>query len=473
MPDVIEGFLIDTAFIDRVKSVHGILSTDANQIGAMTPHAITYFNTPTKMSDTRTAGTRAVGWAATTTSSLLVDSTVFPSFSNIYPSMTSAQIGALFAIVDRLAFMNDPTATSDVIEASLVGDATISEIYVAGSATRSINTTLVPVWLDNETQVPISVPNYVRFDISIPVGEVSTTATFLIYLNCDTFTQSYSKSTVVVVTPPLDYNTLLNAPIKSTTSNVFTAASLSATLAYKLQSPDMAISTMSGQASYSVTLVDGSDTVDVPFNLMYKGRFPTVSQIRDAIRSDIVASGVGTTDQWRVRAPGLFIISRFYIFPLWDKTYTKPTVVLNQAILQIRDLIKINQTVMVQAGLSVALETQAVIPSGYDDILLIAVPDASYTPTDETQDGSQYILDYFPDFQTCSSVEPIYALLSPDTQLFIKRLNDLLAKSSGASSTDVTPVTQEGTLSYYSVTVSELEICLITKECYMALVKEL
>ena len=206
--------------------------------------------------------------------------------------------------------------------------------------------------------------------------------------------------------------------------------------------------------------------------MWYKGKPPTVSQIRDAIRSDIVTSGVGTQAQWQTRTPGLYIIGRFYLFPLWDKTVTKSTTVLNQAIIENRDISAINKTAMAAEGLSVDIATESQFQSGYDGLVILVVPDASYVPMDTSLVWSAYLTDYFPDFQSCTSTDPIYALLDQNTQAFIMRLNTILAKASGATSTDTTATTVENQLIYYSITIGEIELCVVTKACYLALLKE-
>lgn len=472
MSDMIEGFLVDQAFTDRAKAVHGILSQDANQICSFTPHGTTYFNTPVKMTDPVNATDRKVAWTPSTKSTLLVDTTTFPAFSTLFQTMSSDQMSAFFRIIDRLAFRNDPAASIGAIDSELSTDTTLNVFYVAQSCARSGNFTPVNVWLDNETTQKISVPNFIQFDFALTIGAQQVVTSIIIYLNCDAFTQNYSKSTVKTVVAPLPYATLLSAPVKGSIGNVFATATLTAGLAYQTQQPDMALNTMSGICTFSVTLIDGMDSAEVPFNLLYKGKQPTVSQIRDAIRTALLTSGTGTEDDWRNRAPGLFIIARFYLFPLWDKTVTRPTTILRQNILQFRDIISLNKTAMLAAGLNVDIATEATFQSGYNGLMVLAVPDSSYVPMDQSLTGSKYLLDYFPDFQTCTSVEPIYALLTQNTQILIKRLNDILAKADGVATVDTTPVMQEGVISYYGITVGDLEMCVITKECYTKLIKD-
>ena len=472
MTNVIEGFLVDQAFIDRTQTVHGMLSSDPNQICSFTPNGTTFFNTPTKLTDSATAAQRSVAWVASTVSSLIVDTTVYPLFSTLTAEISKAQQSAIFRVLDRLAFRNNPTVAIATIDAELSVDTTLTGLYVAGSCSRSTVFTPTVVWLDNATQYPCSVPNFVQFDMSFTIGETQTVVTFLIYLNCDSFTQNYSMSTVKVVVPPLPYDTLLNSPVKSSVGNVFSTATMTANLAYSTQNQTISKSTISGELTFNVTLVDGTDTVDVPFTLWYKGKAPTVSQIRDAIRSALTASGVGTQAQWQARTPGLYIIARFYLFPLWDKVIAKDTVNLYQPMVDLKDIIALNKTAMAAAGLTVDIATEGLFQSGYNQIVLLTVPDASYVPMDTSLVGSKYLTDYFPDYQACTSVDPVYALLNQDTQSFIARLNTLLAKAAGATSTDTTATVTEGQLIYYSITIGEIEMCLITKECYQTLIKE-
>lgn len=463
-----ELFLLDLAFTDRVKTTNGILSPGTGKICSLTPHGASYINQSLYVVDRRDVTTRSVSWTPVTRPVLVMDTEVFAATDTALSGSSVSVTNTLFQLIDRLVFNYKATDTLATVEADLVTISDGSGVYVAGSASFSTSVVSTIVYNDDETTQQVSVPIFATLDVNLLTGTQTEVYQLKIYLSNDSWVSSYSETTIVSVVPPLDYPTLYTAPVATSTANIFSTATISTNLTYNTSQDPMSKESLSGITSFLVKLVDTSGSMNVPFNLLYKGRAPTVAEIRVAIRNAFVNSGTGSYDGWKSRAPNVFITSRFYLFPLWDKSVTKPTKKLYQDILELSDL----TTTINQIALSVSVPSDITLwqvwEAAYNRMVIVSVADPTSTAADGTTPLLR-LLTLFPDYQTCSSVDPDYAILSLSTQDMVKQVNYGLTQASGVTIATPYPVSQDGNLIYYSLVVDETELCLVTADGYTAL----
>lgn len=466
--NVAELFLLDLAFVDRIKTTNGIVSPGTSKICSLTPHGASYITKGLYLVDQRVAGTRAVSWTPVTRSTLLMDSAVFSDVNTALSTISIDVQDTLFALVDRLVFNYNATDTTAVIDAALTKISGGSNLYVAGSVILSTVAIATNVYNDDETTTQVTVPSFATIDVNLMTGSQTQVYQLKIYLSNDSWVTSYSKSTVISVIPPLDYATLYTAPIATSSANVFSTATISSTLSYNTTHDPMTAQTLSGVTTFLVKLVDTTGTTNVPFNLFYKGRVPTVAEMRVAVRTAMLASGTGDYNGWKARAPNVFITSRFYLFPMWGSAIQGSTKTLYPDIIEIADI----QTFITQATLSLSIPDDIlkyqVFEASYNRMMIISVADSTSTTADGTTPLLR-LLTLFPDYQTCSSIDPDYALLSTDTQDFIKQLNYALAQASGVTQTNPYVEAIDGNLKYYPLVVNETELCLVTKDGFTAI----
>lgn len=458
---LVEGFVIDQAFVDQTKAINSILVDDSVNIGSLTQKALSYFNDPSVFSDTRVASTRSVNWVASTQPKIVVDKTTFTDFTTTINALGSPITVGLFKIIDKLVFKYNSSVSHPTLETYLTTDTDTSPIYVAGSfeiATRVLTDT---VYLSPGITNSVQVPAFVRFSITVPSGSTTKQYDLTLFAASDEFITGYSASAIAAIVPPLPYSTIYSSSLVSTTDNVFSTGSLSANLSFNTSNTVLGTTPVSGIVPYTVVLTDtASNTVQIPFNILYKGRKPTGLEIRTAIRNAVLASGIGNEDGWKARIPGLFILGRFYLIPFWDKTYTKPNQVLFPNICDITALISVPNTILQSLGHGDVSSYTDIFPVYFNKMTIAAVPDLSGTL------DISHLKELIPDYQDYSSVDDNYVYMNSNTKNFSLNINNILSIDTNSTPTTQYYITDENILSFYTFNLDQYEMCVITKLCY-------
>ena len=464
---VVEGFILDQAFVDLTKNINGILTDNTAKVASLNQKALSYFTTPFFFTDTRTPSARVVNWASITKPSMMIDENAFTNFVNVVNNDGTSIAAGFFKIVDKLFFDYNSSTTTNVIETYLTTDADTSAIYVPGSFILSstiVNGTVYQVGESNQT---VGVPEFISFTIAILSGTTTENYEFTLYTSVSAFLNGYSVSTISAVIPPLPYTTLYSAPLLTSSDNIFTTSNTTANLQYNTTQALLGDTAVSGSTEYLVTLVDSSNNqIRIPFNIMYKGQVPTTTQIRLAIQNAELTSGVGTEAGWKARTPGLYITGRFYIIPLWDKTYTKAaSQVIYPNISKLTDYSLATNKIMASLGHGDLSADTDVLSVYFNRMTVTVVPDLS---------GVQPVADLtaiIPDYQNYSTVEESFQYMSAYTQTFSSNLNTILSLDyTNTTSTNYTPST-EALLTFYTFNVGTYEMCVITKNNYMTIVE--
>ena len=457
---VIEAFLTDLAFINRTRNINNLFAIGTGQVGQLNQKALSYFNVPANFQDGRAPNTRSVNWVATTSPQLIIDNNVFATFITNFNNAGTFGPQGFFELLDYLLFKYNPNDTNSTRENFLLADSDITSLYVPGTFTLSSTIVTDTLYLSGNTTQSVGVPSYVSFDINIPTGQTSTRYSLKIYTAIDAFLQSYNQSTIVSVIPPLPYDKLYGASLIGAIDNIFSTATLTTNLAYATQQAVVGQIAVSGIITYQVALTDGTNSLKIPFNLLYKGRAPTAFQIRTAIKNALLNSGVGTEAGWRARAPGLFVDGRFYIIPLWNQTYQKPDQIIFPNILPVTTYINLSNEILASLGYGDVTNAIDALQVYYNHMLVTAVPDLSGNV------NAVKLSTLIPDYQSFSTQDEQFVYMANFTQNFARELNMILTIDSGALTNNFyTPIT-EGLLSFYSFTVGAYEFCVITKDSY-------
>lgn len=460
----IEGFVTDLAFMDQSQSINGVLVDESQKVAGLTPRVLSYFSTPSSFKDPRLPAARNVNWVAGTNPEVLFDETVFESFIDIVNTLGPSVSVGFFKIIDKLLFKYISPVNKPAIEAFLLADSDIAAIYTPNSFNISATVVADTVHLANNTATQtVTVPSFVSFDITLPTGGTTTSFSLKLYASVDSFLVGYNFSTIVRIIPPLPYDKLFNASLVTTTDNIFSTATTTATLSYASTQALLGAVSVSGIVEYSVALTDGVRGVSVPFNLIYKGRPPTTFEIRNAIRGAILASGFGTELGWKARIPGVFVSGRFYIVPIWDATFTKPDQIIYPNITSYSNYATVTNKILQSLGYGDVSDVMELLSIYYNQISAAVVPDLSGITGDIDAGSLSAII---PDYQNFSSTDEQFAYMSPLTQQFSRDINAVLAIESGAQSSIAYTTQTEGLLNFYAFTVGNFEICVITKQGY-------
>jgi len=174
-PTIIEGFVIDPAFLDQSKAINGILVDESGNVGTLTPKALSYFDQPAVYKDSRDPGDRVVNWTPTTNPSLVVDETKFSDFVTAINGLVSPVSTGFFKLLDKLFFDYNAGTSHEDLEAALVADEDIAAVYVADSFAMSATIVSDNVYASNGATTSVSVPTFVTFSIEIPHGSDTET----------------------------------------------------------------------------------------------------------------------------------------------------------------------------------------------------------------------------------------------------------------------------------------------------------
>jgi hypothetical protein len=460
----IEGFVSDLAFVDRSKSINGILVDEGNKVASLTSRALSYFTEPAAFADRREPAARSINWTATTSPQLIIDEQVFESFVSVVNALPSSVPIGFFKLIDKLFFKYNPADTKASIESFLKADADIAAIYTAGSYKASSTILTDTVYLEGNTTRSIQVPAFITFEMTLPSGTSRRPFYVKLYTSVEAWLLTYNSSTIVKVIPPLPYEKIFNDNLRNTSDNIFATASLTTMLTYTSTQYLLGPVQISGIVEYKAVVTDGLYAVTVPFNIIYKGRPPTLFEIRTALKNDLLASGVASEQNWRKRIPGVFVTGRFYVVPLWDKTFTKPDQQLFPRILPYKSYMDVADTILSSLGYGDVSKYMDVLSLYYNRMSAIAIPDMSGLI--DVAPLSSVI----PDYQDYSPSDEQYAYMQEMSRQFASEINTVMTVDSGAKQTDVYGPNTEGLLSFYSFTIGSYEICVISKLCYDTIV---
>ena len=452
----VQLYVLDSAFTNRLIPTPPFFRSPGG-LAQLSERGLSYFQTPYQIRDPRT--TRSVSWAAVTKPSLLVDHAVYADFlAAIAATSANVSVG-LFNIIDRLAFLWDPSVTTATIESSLLADSTISPYYQAGSFSISSATATGNVYAANGTALPYTGPTKVNFVFTVPSGSGSLTYAITAWLDNTTFLTSYANSSIIAVVPPTNYSDLLNQAFTTTTPTM-------ATLAYGANFKQPLINTaaqsanLSGYANYTARVVSGSTSLNMSFGIAYVGQVPTFADMRTAIREAVESSGFGNPLLWKARIPELYVESRIYLVPIWDQLITSGSGTLYAGIAS--PVVQLNKaaTALGSTNASTLVSTNGeLLTAAYDLLPIVAVPDNTTQPFDNL--GTLY-----PTYQAYAPTDPSFVYMSSDAQAFASMLNMALPVAKGVTTNPTYPVVTDGPLSYVSFTQSMVEFCILTRVFY-------
>lgn len=465
-PTLIEAFVVDQAFTDQSKAINGVLIDESDKVGSLSTKALSYFSDPSVFRDNRQAASRDVNWTAETVPAIVIDSLVYDGFVTAINDLDRSVSVGLFKLIDRMLFRYSAGIGHATLEAEIRQDPDIAQIYVPESFELSSEIESAKVYYLSGTSITVSVPTKVKFSITIPEGQTTTTYTLTLFTSVDAWLVGYNNTTIVEVVPPLPYSQLLSASLVSSTANIFTTSAQSAVLSYNTIKPYIGTEGVSGVVEYNAVVQDDSgNTVSVPFNIFYKGRMPTLSERRNAIKAELLASGFGTEAAWKARIPGIFIAGRFYVVPLWDVTYQKPDQTLFPSIIPYSTIGEKTNKVLESLAFNDVGSLMDVFTVSYNRMTITATPDIS-GGVDHVKLNA-----VIPDFQNYPADDPNHAYMSDASREFSEKLTTVLAVAAGAATSDIYIPITENLLTFYSFVVQTYEFCVITKVSYLTAVE--
>lgn len=461
MSSVIYAYLTDPAFIKRNTSLPNYLKNNGG-IGQISQVSLSYFLDVSVLSDTRDSTKRTVTIPHTTNGDLLFDGEFDSSATSLLENATSDVINSIFELTDAVFFSEHAsTATAD-IDKALSGNADIARVYVAGSIKLPENQVTGNYYDDSGNTISFTTWPYLICDLNLPVGTTTVTQTFHIFCEDSAWRKGYPNSTIMSVTPPVSYSDLLSLPLNTAQANELTTATTTMNLAMANFSGPQSMETATGGMVFSLRAVGSNNTwvVNTPWGILYKGQQPTVTQIREAIKSACENSGVGTIDQWKSRFPDLYIIGRFYIIPFWDMTYQLSDSLIYKGIVKETAMLKKLDNLFPALGMENIENAVEYFSSPYNYIHLASIMDPG------SLQKLNDLNEIHPTYRSVSADEPSFSYMDKSTQEFSTGIIQCLSIFSKASSNSLyTPYTENG-LTYIPFSINEIEYAVISPDTY-------
>lgn len=461
MSSVIYAYLIDPAFNKRNTALPNYLKNNGG-IGQISQVGLSYFLDVSVLSDSRDSTKRVVNIPHATNGSLLFDGEFDSDATTLLQSATQDVINSMFELTDLVFFgSHSSTSTADV-EKSLLANSVIAKTYVTGSLKLPENQVTGNYYDDNGDTVSFTTWPYLICDLNIPVGTTVVAQTFHIFCEDKAWRVGYPHSTIMSVTPPMNYSDLLSLPLNTAQANELTTATNTMNLAMANFSGPQALETATGGMVFSLRAIgpNGTWTVNTPWGVLYKGQQPTVTQIRGAIKTACETSGVGSVDQWKSRFPDLYIIGRFYIIPFWDMIYKLNDSTIYKGIVKETAMLKKLDNLFPSMGIENIAAAVEYFTSPYDFIHLASIMD-----TGSLQNLGE-LNALHPTYRTVRADDPSFSYMDKSTQEFSTGIIKCLSIFSNAATDPLyTPYTENG-LTYIPYSINEIEYAVISPDTY-------
>lgn len=454
-PDTIHGFMYDAAFVDKTNSIRLLNPTGGMLVPSV--QSLSYFRDTKTVNDERATRPWLGAYTADTRAQVLVDGAEFADFLAHVATMPAAETEALFAILDRLFIHYDALETLTDIETALTTDAAYS-IYSPGSLSLSPGTAQATAY--NAGSTIIEAPNWALFKVFTTGSEGQEEIELKIWTGDAQFISNYPVTSISEVVPVLSYSALLNDPIIGGGSNAFDVADDSAELWRTKLDPQLFGKDNSGIHLQKIKFYDASLNVTlVPFGILHKGLVPNLLKIRTAIK-DLLLGATGSEEQWRARAPELFIADQFYLIPQWNISTTRPDQVTYPNVAPVAKILTNTRLALPALSTDYIDANIEIIAAVYDSLFLSSVPHPL-----NVQEFS--IMDIHPTYQSYAASEPGFANMEAHTKDFANRLNIALAVAAGKATNELYQPRVEGDDTYIPFVVGTTEYYVMTKESFL------
>ncbi len=423
---LVHAFLADPTFRDRNILVHGAISQGG--LFQISYETMSYYMDALEIRDPRTVRYPTPSFTSTLKPGIIIDNFDFEDTITSYNLAPNTEKASFFNVIERLFFKNTPTDNPNSLNTEFLTDPDHYGVYQADSLTISTDTVTGTAYQDNGVEVPVTSKAWFKFKVrfSLP-NDAYDIVEFKIWCNNSNFRAEYPLSHIVEVSQPLDFTTLLYAPLAGLGSNQFDVSMTTSTTIANRFHPKINLDNSSGTYVQKIKFFDNSGNERlVPFSILYKGQKPGLIDVRRRLRDLVLNSGVGTYAEWRRRAPELFIDNQYYLIPQWNIIYDRPDARIYPNITPLRILKNNTVLALTQYASDYIAETLEVITSHYDKLTIASVPHVDNV-------DNRNILEKHPTYQSYAPTDPNFAFMSEGARYLSIRLAVALSVASGKS----------------------------------------
>ena len=330
--------------------------------------------------------------------------------------------------------------------------------YVAGSFDMSGDDLTKSLYIvGEEDPEQVEVPKWISFDCNIN----GTVESFRIWTDADIFLIEYPDTYLKTVIYPIPPNRLLDPNFDNAIDSASEAAlSITGTIDTSIANSDN-----SGVAPFLANYSPNGDVwYELPFSVLYKGARPTIRQVRDYIRDDLLSKNLATEEVWMELLPNLFASARFTIVPIWDNTYETPSdITISSPILEIGKMHTILATIYPNLDEeSIANIESFMVDSSH--LPLVAIPDSL--------NDVMSLRAIHPTYVNVDASKAMFAYQYDATKSFNIALCNAIATIQGAASMQTFNETRELGINYLSFVVDKVEYLVIAKSSYLEKLNE-
>jgi hypothetical protein len=441
------GFLDDTCIN---AAVAGLNSTIPPRL-QLSDNGVNYFNTPTKLSDTRTNRLSVVSG----TDKLTGDISIWFDADRLDGSMsaiTQTEIDHITNVVEYAMYIQGKSDGD--INTDMFGDSNYDG-YQNGTINRSAVTYSISP-RNTSGAITIDIPSYIEFDFEIQ-GVVSQ---FKIWSSDSDFLNDYPLTTICDCIHPCDPALYTNM---SGISNQVEAISVSAIYSNAQYHGNVMPTDHSGVVSFITRYCNSnySNDYNFSFGIIYKGRVPTYYEMRAYVRDVILALDPAiTVDVWKLIFPDLFIDATFWLIPQWWN-YQQAVNNFNRSITKFTKTLADMKIIFNSHTEAEILQQMEFMSSSADEILIATMPDIS---NDAVEFGS--ISKLHPTYIAVDATTPAWDKQLVQTKEFNIKLSDAIGMAlGGTAKPGITLINLNG-YSWYSFVSNFVEYNMIHKSTY-------
>jgi len=445
MPELY-AFMGDVALTNRVGVIERVKSSDTD-VGYFDTLMGTYYSNPAMVRDPRTTRLQIDGRVAMLGMALHFDYTSdtvpFP-----FGSLSSADLIRLFNLIEYAALKQG--ATAEEIHEAFLADSGAYGIYSGAEGDTQVEVASVVVASTITTSAGSTVSGLnIRSWVSINVTIGSTVYTVKVWYGRDAFLDSYPLGSITAVTCPIGIEYLVDPDSLSTIMGALDASS-----AWTANVVDTEVTNRNhtGTVPYEVSYYSGTPTPvvvgDLTFNIFYKGRLPTDTEVISAIKTALETEGAAQdpvigTDTWESIFPTLYTTGEFYLFPMWDNTFDDDGTPRISGISQYSALLTEVASILTNQSSANLIARSQLVMTTATQALLIAVPGPNNTVDTLSLKGE----DMFPDYQSSA-----FSGMATATSEFRTALYNAIAVAAGTESGDIVTKTfsTEGETYYFA-----------------------
>ena len=468
-------FVEEPAFIDPTSLTYDPSKGGSGHLSAFSK---SYFQSPRLHRDPRPERTTDRNVGANSRARAWFDEDVSQAEMTLLASASSDIWSIIFSLIDHVGFSILPQQGVEDINRTLQDT---FDVYVPNTLRFDTGTALASVFREDGSSTDIVIPSSARLqiEVSIPAPEnnadnadtedntdedmafVRETQEIWFWFHDDAFRENYPVSHVTTVLLPLRIENLLRGSLTDEDKNAFNQGRSLTTrhneqLGTALQTYDN-----SGSVQHSFCVKNNAgDDILMPFILIYKGAKPDREIVRQAIRTHLLDSGVGTRDDWKARIPDLFIDGQIFLVPMWSNTVKRPSDILHANVIGLGELINYILATLPQIDRDYAIVNSAVFTASYDLMPVVAVPHPDNFSTFLFQDLHET-------FQPTRTTDPSFVQMDSETKDLAVLLNNALAVAADKSENDDFPIETTSNGRFVPFSVQNIEYMVMTEETFI------